>query len=84
MGDDARVAKAGSGGMPLELSAGNLSQYFFNIDFVKKAGALNPSRRSQVHQRVLPTLNLGGGAAALEEVAPHPKGPQMSLQREVS
>ena len=50
MGNSATIAKAGSGGMPLELSAGNLSQYFFKIDFVKKAGVSSPSRRTQVCQ----------------------------------
>lgn len=36
-----RRKQAGSGGMPLELSAGNLSQYFFKIDFVKKVAQLH-------------------------------------------
>lgn len=31
-----RRKQAGSGGMPLELNCGNLSQYFFKVDFVKR------------------------------------------------
>eukprot|EP00913_Durusdinium_trenchii_P023775 g22329.t1 len=31
-----RRKQAGSSGMPLELSSGNLSQYFFKVDFVKR------------------------------------------------
>eukprot|EP00931_Biecheleriopsis_adriatica_P105559 TRINITY_DN80127_c0_g1_i1.p1 TRINITY_DN80127_c0_g1~~TRINITY_DN80127_c0_g1_i1.p1 ORF type:complete len:774 (+),score=200.99 TRINITY_DN80127_c0_g1_i1:93-2414(+) len=31
-----RRRQAGSSGMPLELNSGNLSQYFFKVDFVKK------------------------------------------------
>ncbi|CAJ1369230.1 unnamed protein product, partial [Effrenium voratum] len=39
-----RRKQAGSSGMPLELNSGNLSQYFFKVDFVKKVAQISSGK----------------------------------------